>query len=190
PEPGAGSAGGFRGAKATLYEGGVRSPLVVWAPGLMAAEKAGYHNEGSVFSAIDLVPSLLAITGVPGPEGIGFDGENIAGTLLGKADDSRKAPIFWRRPPDRKTSRDGMLPDLAMREGNWKLLCNYDGSTSELYDLAKDRAETTNVSGANPEIVRDLTAKLLAWHQSMPPDNGPSFSEQAEKTKRQRRPGN
>ncbi|RYD85224.1 MAG: N-acetylgalactosamine-6-sulfatase, partial [Verrucomicrobiaceae bacterium] len=78
PEPGAGSAGPFRAAKGILYEGGIRSPLIAWAPGLIPADKAGFHNESSVFSAIDLVPSLLAMAGVAPSEGVTFDGENVA----------------------------------------------------------------------------------------------------------------
>ena len=52
---------------------------------------------------------------------------------------SRKNPIFFRRPPDRD-SFFGVknLPDLAVRSGKWKLLCEYDGSNAELYDLSTD----------------------------------------------------
>ena len=176
PEPGAGSAGPFRGAKTMLYEGGVRSPLIAWGPGWVAADKAGTLDRTSVFAAMDLAPTLLGIAGAKPERGVAFDGENIADALLGKSSAaSRKAPIFWRRPPDRPGDAGANLPDLAMREGNWKLLCEYDGSRPELYDLARDRAETANVAAANPEIVRRLTAALLDWHRSMPPDNGPSY---------------
>lgn len=178
PEPGAGSAGPFRGTKGTLYEGGMRSPLVVWGPGLIEKIKAGAHNETSVFAAFDLVPSLLSIAGVSVPQSVVFDGENLAPVLLGQSAASRAVPIFWRRPPERKfmpPSRQ-RLPDLAVREGNWKLLCDYDGSRPELYDLAEDRAETTNRAAQHPEIVTRLTAAALAWHRSMPADNGPALT--------------
>ncbi len=176
PDVGAGSAGHLRGTKATLYEGGTRSPLVVWGPGLIAPGKAGTHNETSVFAAIDLVPSLLAIAGVAPPAGATFDGENLAPVLRGESTASRAAPLFWRRPPDRKFAYGaGPLPDLSVREGDWKLLCEYTGSQPELYNLAADPGEATNVAGEHPDVVRRLTEALLAWNKTMPADHGPAL---------------
>jgi uncharacterized sulfatase len=178
PEPGAGSAGPFRGAKGSLYEGGIRSPLVVWGPGLITAATTGRPNETSVFAAIDLAPTLLAVAGVEQAAGITFDGENVADVLLGKSEGSRRNPLFWRRPPDRKTLGGPGAPpqpDLAIRERDWKLLCDYDGSRPQLYDLAGDRGETRNLAEGNAAIVARLTAALLAWHTAMPPDNGPTY---------------
>ena len=180
PEPGAGSAGPFRGAKTRLYEAGIRSPLVVWGPGLIAVEHSGTHNETSVFAAIDLVPSLLTLASVTPPRGVTFDGEALSGTLTARSTASRVAPIFWRRPPDRKNSPPAIpdpQPDLAVRDGDWKLLCDYDGSDPELYNLAQDREETTNLARQNPEAVTRLTGAVLVWHQSMPPDNGPALGD-------------
>ncbi len=179
PEPGAGSAGPFRGAKTTIYEGGIRSPLIVWGPGLLAAEKVGAHNETSVFAAFDLVPSFLAIASAKAPDAVIFDGEDLSATLLGKSDRSRQAPIFWRRPPDRKSwppSLPNPQRDLAVRAGDWKLLCEYDGTQPELYDLAKDRGEAVNVAAEHPEVVTRLTTLVLDWHRAMPPDNGATFA--------------
>lgn len=178
PEPGAGSAGPFRGAKGTLYEGGIRSPLIVWGPGFIPANKAGQHNETSIFAAFDLVPSLLRFAGANSPDGVSFDGEDVAETLLGKSVASRQTAICWRRPPDRKLMPGLAVPqqpDLAIRDGNWKLLCDYNGSKPELYDLARDRSETTNLAAQNKDVVTRLTTKVLAWHRSMPPDNGPAL---------------
>jgi len=177
-EPGAGSAGPFKGAKGTIFEGGIRSPLVVWGPGFVPAEKTGYHNHTSVFAAFDLVPSLVRFAKAGSPPNVVFDGEDMIETLLGRESGSRRAPLFWRRPPDRKASPYGLppQPDLAVREGNWKLLCDYEGAKPELYDLAQDRAETTNRAGDHPEVVRRLTATVVAWHKSMPPDNGPQLA--------------
>ncbi len=190
PEPGAGSAGPFRGSKTTLYEGGTRSPLIAWAPGLMEKGKAGVTNEKSVFAAFDLMPSMLGIAGVSLPEGVKLDGEDMSSVLLGKGEASRAAPIFWRRPPDRKAASPALperLPDLAMREGGWKLLCEYDGSLPQLYDLTRDRGETTNLAEQHPEVVKQMSGKLLAWHESMPPDNGPALGIEIPKGKGKRK---
>ncbi|MEO5917432.1 MAG: sulfatase-like hydrolase/transferase [Luteolibacter sp.] len=180
PEPGAGTTGPFRGVKGTLYEGGTRSPLIVWGPGLIDAAKAGSHNDSSVLAAIDLAPSLLKIAGVTAPEKVAFDGEELSATFIGKETATRTKPIFWRRPPDRvnwspKPKMTEKLPDLSVRDGNWKLLCTYDGVEPQLYDLSKDPGETKNLTGKNPEIAKRLTAAALAWHHSMPPDNGPQL---------------
>lgn len=180
PERGAGVADPFRGYKTHLYEGGIRSPLVVWTPGWMA--KTNQVNRKSVFSAIDLVPTLLNLAGVPHPEDVHFDGEPLPGTLLGKSSASRRAPIFFRRPPDRDAFYGvNDLPDLAVRDGKWKFLCEYNGSQPELYNMNVDRGEKTNVAVDHPNIVSELRSKLLAWHQSMPPDKGADFVKKTDK---------
>lgn len=180
PEAQAGSAGPFRNGKTSLYEGGIRSPLIVWGPGLIAPISRGSFDKESVFAAIDLVPSLLGICGIESSE-ISFDGENLAAALLGEEKRSRSAPLFWRRPPDRKTySQDSLelLPDLAVRYGRWKLLCNYDGSEVQLYDLQSDRGEKSNLAGStditseHEQTIARLRAELLSWHQALPSDTG------------------
>ncbi len=182
PEQGAGTAGPFRGFKTHLFEGGIRSPLIAWGPGLVSKGKVGSVNRKSVFSAIDLVPSLLQIAGVTVPKNVKFDGEALPGVVTGKSMQSRAQPLFFRRPPDRDSFygvRD--LPDLAVREGNWKLLCEYDGSDASLYNLATDPGEKNNVAGDQGEVVKRLTRKVLAWHVQMPPDNGASYQKPVRK---------
>ena len=174
PEQGAGSAGPFRGFKTQLYEGGIRSSLIAWG-GPVA--KRNHVNRTSVFSAIDLVPTLLDITGTPHPKHTKFDGESLPGTLLGQAAASRKAPIYFRRPPDRDSFYgDKDLPDLAVRDGQWKFLCEYDGSDPELYNLKTDRAETKNLAAKHSGLVSEFAKACIAWHKSMPPDNGPQLT--------------
>jgi len=140
----------------------------------VAQDKAGTRNETSVFAAFDLPPSLLAVAGVAAPADVAFDGENVVPVLLGQSAASRTAPLFWRRPPDRKRAYgSGRLPDLSMREGNWKLLCEYDGTRPQLYDLGADPGESVNRAPEQPELVAQLTRKLLGWNRTMPPDTGP-----------------
>jgi uncharacterized sulfatase len=173
PEHGAGVAGPFRGVKTMLYEGGIRSPLIVWGPGLIDSKLAGMVNKSSFMAATDLVPSLLTIAGVEAPADVRFDGQSMADVLTGKSERSRTEPLFFRRPPDRDSdSGVSDLPDLAVRKGQWKLLCEYDGSNPELYNLATDPSEKRNMASENPDLVEQLTAAVIQWHQSMPPDLG------------------
>lgn len=172
-EQGAGVAGPLRGCKTMLYEGGIRSPLIVWGPGLIDAKDAGTVNRESFMAAVDLAPSLLEIAGVKKPGDVKFDGEAMTDVLLGRSQRSRKAPLFFRRPPDRDAFYGvSDLPDLAVRDGQWKLLCEYDGSNPELYNLEVDQVEEKNVASVHPDLVGRLTKALTQWHQAMPPDKG------------------
>lgn len=176
PEVGAGSAGPFRGSKGMLYEGGIRSPLVVWGPGFTSASKTGTANRTSFFSTIDLAPTLLAIAGVSAPVGTAFDGVSVPETLLGHADTPRGSPLFFRRPPDRAAfSGVAALPDLAVRDGRWKLLCTYDGFSTQLYDLTVDPTEKTNLATDQPDVTARLSAAVVAWHRSLPADLGATY---------------
>jgi uncharacterized sulfatase len=168
-EPGAGRAGILKGAKTHLFEGGIRSSLVVWGPGLVSKKAVGTRNKTSVFSAIDFAPSLLRLAGAKVQEGSTLDGEELLDTILGKSNASRKAPIFYGRPPDRKNFygfKD--LPDVAVREGKWKLLCDFDGGRPLLYDIVADPGESNNQAEAQPKLVKNLTKKVTDWYKSMP----------------------
>ena len=181
-ELGAGQAGPLKGYKTHLFEGGIRSPLIVWGPGLVAKDAVGTRNTTSVFSAIDLTPSLLKLAHAKPPAGTVYDGEDVLDTLLGKSTAGRQAEIFFRRPPDRKNYYGySQLPDLAVRQGAWKLLCDYDGSRSQLYHLIDDPGEEDNLAIDKPDVVSELTAKLLAWNKAIPQDNGLELGKQPEK---------
>ena len=173
PEQGAGRAGPFRGGKGMLYEGGIRSPLIVWGPGLGEAKRAGAVNRESVLAAIDLAPTLLSVAGIMPPADVAYDGVALRDTLLGRSEASRERPLFFRRPPDRGSLADEQdLPDLAVREGTWKLLCEYDGTKPQLYDLAGDPGEKTDLAAKQAETAARLAKAAVEWHRSMPPDRG------------------
>ena len=132
-------------------------------------------NDENYFCAMDLVPSILSIAGVKTHPDQGFDGEDVSATLLGLQRRSRTAPIFWRRPPDRPGTKQEDYPDLAMRDGKWKLLCEYDGSNPQLYDLRSDAIESQNVAEAHGEVVERMRLQLDEWNKAMPSDRGPEL---------------
>jgi uncharacterized sulfatase len=168
PEPGAGSAGPLRGHKGNLYEGGVREPLIVWGPGLVKQSAAGKTNDTTVVAGVDLLPSVLAIAGAKAPEGVSLDGEDLGASLVGREQAARSKPLFWLRPPDRPGPAADPFPDLAVRDGDWKLLVDEDGGRTQLYDLANDPGEKNNLAGKMPQIAGRLTKRVIDWRRSLP----------------------
>jgi arylsulfatase A-like enzyme len=162
-----GSTGGFRGRKWSLYEGGIRMPLIARWKGKIPA---GRVDGRTVFGAIDLSPTFCALAGVKPPAG-DLDGEDMSAAFLGK-EVTRKKPLFWEYGRDASYLRPGrehdQSPNLAVRDGDWKLLMNFDGSRVELYDLGKSSKEEENVADKHPEVVRRLKRELLAWRRSLP----------------------
>lgn len=169
PEPGSGSAGTLRGAKGRLYEGGIREPLIAWAPGLIPANRTGSVNEKTVLASVDIAPSLLHLAGVQVPSQIAFDGDNLADALLGKGEPLRQHPLIWVRPPDRPGPANAPFPDVAIRDGKWKLLQQTDGSRTQLYDLATDPGEKRNRADQEKETVARLQEMLKSFQKTLPP---------------------
>ena len=160
---------GLRGSKLSLYEGGIRLPFIVRWPGHVAA---GRVDDTTVLGGVDLLPSLCAISGAPLPKDVALDGEDLSAALLGKPATARQHPLFWEygRNPNAFSYPQGRdrSPNVALRDGPWKLLVNADGSDAQLYNLTTDRAESTNVAAAQPEIAKHLTTAALEWRRKLP----------------------
>jgi arylsulfatase A-like enzyme len=159
---------GLRGSKLSLYEGGVRVPFIAWGPRLVPA---GVTNNATVLAAVDLFPSLCALSRSPAPKGYKSDGEDLSSALLGKSV-TRTKSLFWEYGRNDNSfalpKADDRSPAVALRDGNWKLLVNADGTGIELYDLEADPKEARNLAGARPEVTRRLTDLAIAWRKSLP----------------------
>ncbi|HTL29039.1 MAG TPA: sulfatase-like hydrolase/transferase, partial [Tepidisphaeraceae bacterium] len=166
PEKGMGLCGDLRGSKGQLYEGGIRLPLIVWSSRIEKSA-VGSTNGKTVVSAVDLAPSLLAISDINKPADVKYDGSDMSAVLLGKSKAPRETPVMWVRPPDRP-GPNGQLPDLAIRDGKWKVLVKRDGSNVELFDIFADPNEKKNLAKAEPEIAKKLSEQVIAWDQSIP----------------------
>lgn len=169
-EPGAGSGGPLRGAKGSLYEGGIRSPLIVWGPGLVDTSAVGTTNDTTIVSSVDVVASLMNLCQVESPTGYQCDGEDLLAALLGKSTAQRSGTLFWRRPPDHPGKPDAPLPDLAARDKQWKLLCDIHGKHRQLYDLTVDIGEANNLAKTHPQIAKRLKQAVLEWNATLPVD--------------------
>ncbi len=168
PAPGVGSAGNFRGTKGNLYEGGIREPFIVWSPGKIKPELYGKVNNKNVIAGMDLPPTFLAFAGIKEPQ-LDFDGIDVSKVLLGEDSPKRQKPIMWLRPSGINGKKGHDLPDLAIRQGDYKLLVNTDGSNAELYNLLEDEAETINLVSKYPKIAESLKEKVLDWFSELPP---------------------
>nr|WP_149864661.1 sulfatase-like hydrolase/transferase [Pacificimonas flava] len=162
-----GSAGPYRGRKASLYEGGVRQPLIVRWPGQVPA---GSRDPDSVVQAVDLLPTLAGIAGAPTPAGI--DGVDVSAAWRGTPMTSR--PDLYSHVA--RPGREAFGPLYAIRAGAWKLLMNADGSGAELYNIEQDPAEQRDRTADSPDILETLSKKLANWIASLPPPATPRRS--------------
>ncbi len=162
---GLGSAGPFRGAKGSLYEGGIRVPCIIKCPGKVPDNKI---DEKTVFAGTDFLPTICNLAGVKLPSEYQSDGQDMSSAWHGK-NVKRSKPLFWFYPIRYRASTLCQSPLIAVREGKWKLLMNPDGSRVELYDLGQDITETNNLKNNYPEVTSRLKNMLLEWYESLPP---------------------
>jgi arylsulfatase len=145
----------FRRHKTWVHDGGICTPLIVHWPRGVAARGELRHNPGHV---IDLVPTLLEAAGSKRPDK--YDGKPVP-PPPGKS----LVPAFAR---DGTVAHDELWwaheGNRAIRVGDWKLVAAGEKATWELFDLGKDRCETTNLAAKHPDKVRELER---LWEQRM-----------------------
>ncbi|MCW0484249.1 sulfatase-like hydrolase/transferase [Gaoshiqia sediminis] len=169
PAKNVGYPGVLSGHKGNLYEGGIREPLIIWGPSLIAQDQIGNTNSTTVIAGMDLPPSIIQIAGAKMFGNEYFDGLDMSQCMLGFETVKRNQPIMWQRPAGiTKMDRNKDNPDLAIREGDYKLLINIDGSNPELYNIVLDETESTNIVEKYPEIVSKMKKKVLDWYAQMP----------------------
>ncbi len=148
----------LRGGKATIYEGGVRVPLIAVWPGRIQRGS----TSSAVVSSIDYYPTLLdALDLKPEPEQI-LDGVSIMPALRGESGLAREA-VFCHFPHYMPAT--GNLPSTSVRKGDWKLIRFYADNADqtdrfELYDLRRDIGERNNLAGMMPDKVKELNALI------------------------------
>ena len=142
-----------RGAKFSLFEGGIRLPAMVSWPGVLPANVVS----DQLVHACDLLPTLADLAGIEPPE-VHLDGRSLATVLKDPTtgDPHARRPLHWQ------VGR-GEGAEWAVRDGDWKLLANVrdtGGSDKRiplfLANLKNDPAETTNLAERHPEIVARL----------------------------------
>jgi arylsulfatase A-like enzyme len=138
--------------KGTLWEGGIRVPLILRWPAQLPAGK----TSSQVALTMDVMASILAATGTSTPMSYRPDGVDFLPTL--RDGPTVEQNVFWRFANPSRQQR-------AVRSGRWKLLV--DGTQLLLFDLTKDAGERNDLAAVHPEIVRSLQRLLADWEKDI-----------------------
>ncbi|MDG0965137.1 MAG: sulfatase [Opitutales bacterium] len=155
---GPGSNTPLRAGKGWLYEGGIREPTIVRAPGVT---KPGSVSDQPVVS-MDFFPTMLELAGLPLKPNLHADGRSLLPELTGKKGKPR--PLYWHYPHYHGSN---WKPGASIRDGDWKLIKFYDQEKVELYNLKKDPSEKKDLAKKNSAKSKELENKLLAWQKQM-----------------------
>lgn len=150
---------GMRGNKGSEYDGGHRVPFFIHWPGGKLDRKV---TQPTLTHAVDVVPTLIDLCGIPAPQGVKFDGRSLKDLLdpdtkVQWADrflvtDSQRVrdPIKWRKS--------------AVMSQRWRLV-----NGTQLYDIQKDRGQKNDVAKQNPEQVKKMREFYEAWWAELEP---------------------
>jgi arylsulfatase A len=147
------STAAYRGSKTSMYEGGLRVPLIARWPGRIAA---GSTSDAPIYFP-DFLPTAAEISGVAATVPQKLDGLSYAGELLGTADFPREREMYWEW--NRNHFDEYEVYMQAFRRGNWKLVRHDPTTPWELYDIVEDPGEKNDVAAAHP----DRVAQMAAW---------------------------
>ena len=143
----------LRAEKGTLYEGGIREPLIAWWPGTLENERVS----DALVTSVDFMPTFAELAGARLPESQKMDGTSLLDALAGKEVDPDRA-LYWHYPVYHHET-----PASAIRKGDWKLMHYLVNDSLTLFNLSEDIGETTDLSGSHPEKVTELMGLLNEW---------------------------
>lgn len=144
--------------KGWMAEGGVREPLLVCWPGVVAA---GSRCDTPVTSP-DFYPTLLEAVGLPLRPEQHMDGVSLM--PLFRLEKLERGPIYWHYP---HYGNQGGKPGSSMRDGDWKLAESFEDECCFLFNLHEDIGEVNDLSAIYPERVSDMHRRLQAWRQEV-----------------------
>ena len=142
----------LRGFKGSLYEGGIRTPWVVSWP----AKFSGGRTIDAPVISLDILPTVVDAMGTKDTVKRVFDGKSLLPLLMGKST-SHHPVLYWNSGEPKG--------EWAVREGNWK--AHGFKQKYELYDLASDPSEKTDLAAKRPELARRLAKRHETWLAEM-----------------------
>ena len=183
----------LRGSKGMYYEGGIRVPqFIVW-PGVI---EPGTRTSVPVHG-VDFYPTFCEMFDLDPPAGHLLDGVSLVPLLRGSSDAAEalaERPLFWHFPAYLQNYGSGQLeqrdplfrtrPCAVVRRGDWKLHECFETGDLELYNLADDKSETTNLAPTHPDKAAELHAMLKDWREQtgapVPTEPNPEFDPEEE----------
>ena len=145
-----GSTAGMRATKGTLYEGGIRVPMIARWPGKVPAGRLSEFPT-AFWDFLPTAADLAAIAPAPATDGV-----SIVPALLGQEQSPREY-LYWEQPAGKRLAQ-------AVRTGDWKGYRADAGRHVELYDLKTDPAETNDVAAEHPDVVQRIETIMAAAH--------------------------
>jgi arylsulfatase A len=152
----------LRAGKSTLYEGGIRVPLIVCYPKTLPA--------GTVCrtptSNIDFYPTLCQLAEVKPDSKQHIDGVSLVPLFVNPEASLQRDALYWHYPLEKPHFLGGRSTG-AVRKGDWKLIEYFDTGQTELYNLADDISEKNNLAVINAEKAAELQKHLKAWRKEV-----------------------
>ncbi len=144
----------LRGGKGRQWEGGIREPYYIKAPGVTRQQSVC----DIPVTGTDFYPTILELADIPLKPQQHVDGVSLLPLLKGETLAERD--LYWHYP---HYGNQGGEPCAIIRSSNWKLIHYFEDGRNELYDINADIGEQTNRLKANPEIAWELMARLDSW---------------------------
>ena len=144
----------LRGGKGRQWEGGIREPFYLKAPGI---SKSGSTSPTPV-NGIDWYPTLLELCGIEIPSNQKVDGVSLVPLLRGK--EIKERALFWHYP---HYGNQGGEPSSMIMEGDWKLIHYHEDGRDELYNLGNDHGEQNDLIAGESNRALIMRKKLDDW---------------------------
>ncbi|MBL7219545.1 MAG: sulfatase [Phycisphaerae bacterium] len=153
--------GPLRGGKSSLYEGGIRVPLIARWPGKVSPNTVC----DGVTTNVDFYPTFASAAAVSIDPKQHLDGVSIVPMLGDPKSRVKRDDVYWHYPLDKPHFLGGVSSG-AVRNGRWKLIEFFETGKCELYDLGADGGEKTDLSAKFPKRAAEMRQRLSKWRKS------------------------
>lgn len=151
----------LRAGKSTLYEGGIRIPLLIWNPSMFGEARVDQNQTVNY----DFYPTLLELAGLRSVRQE-TDGVSLVGILTEAGKQLKKRSLFWHYPLEKQHFLGGRSSGSIL-QGDWKLIEFFDTDEKELYNIRMDISEEKNLAHDYPDKLQDLQSELSEWRREV-----------------------